>query len=522
MRQVLVLAEQSESATTARCEAVSGCIERLNKVEGQSLETTDVGVNASLQAICSLYNSGLIVFRKSSETSGNILYTPSKSSRYSVWTQEPLAGLTSKILEKQRKTFRTTEGAIFQFPLFDGDGFIEAFITDWSPFPAAAAIAVHKEHRIVRGISRKNGSYFTGRYVRHPLTGDLLPVWVADWVKPEFGTGAVIVNPAHDNTDFEFAKTIGLPIRFALAPEVVTSNPETWPYPPILKQGITIKTGQFDGLSISEAIESYFKNLHDNGFAEKSTDLSTGIWEIASYQASEDVDGNTLFYIDEGRLEVASSLDESHRNSNYEVLSITPSHLLSTLLRVDDKADLDLIVPSSEVNTSLLLARLLWVDLKNLPFLPRRIVTVQKAVTTKDSQAVEYQDLQIASILKSSLNEVATIKQQVLDQAVSFRRRHQEILENASVPAEISSDLQSSMWKLVYKAKECLVKLDLQGTFNNIYSLQKEISKSPSSNQMNKSSLAAYYVFTYIFSGYTPPSELNLEEIWKSISPESK
>ncbi|KIZ14371.1 hypothetical protein SNA_35320 [Streptomyces natalensis ATCC 27448] len=79
------------------------------------------------------------------------------------------------------------------------------------------------------GLPAGHTSAFTGRYCRHPLTGDLLPVWTASWVAPEFGTGAVLVNPGHDATDLAFAREVGLPVRFALLPAGREEAPEHWP-----------------------------------------------------------------------------------------------------------------------------------------------------------------------------------------------------------------------------------------------------------------------------------------------------
>src|SRR5690349_20845680 len=70
-----------------------------------------------------------------------------------------------KVDAKHRKAIRRIPGAIIRFPLEDG-GAVDTFITDWSPLPGACAIAVHPGHPLASSES------FTGRYARHPLTGD--------------------------------------------------------------------------------------------------------------------------------------------------------------------------------------------------------------------------------------------------------------------------------------------------------------------------------------------------------------
>src|SRR5262249_31995064 len=136
---------------------------------------------------------------------------------------------------------------------------------------AACAVAVHRHHPFARASRRAEPVHFTGRHVRHPLTGDLLPVWVADWVRPEFGTGAVLVNPAHDATDLEFARRIGLPIRFALAPEG-SDAPRSWPAPPVIRTGVAVRTGSFDGLTPGEAVNAYFGRIGEAGLGWRHTD----------------------------------------------------------------------------------------------------------------------------------------------------------------------------------------------------------------------------------------------------------
>src|SRR5260221_14659781 len=67
------------------------------------------------------------------------------------------------------------------------------------------------------GEKQKTG-VFTGRHVVNPVNGEAIPVWVADYVLMEYGTGAIMAVPAHDERDFEFAEKFGLPVRQVVAP----------------------------------------------------------------------------------------------------------------------------------------------------------------------------------------------------------------------------------------------------------------------------------------------------------------
>ena len=163
---------------------------------------------------------------------------------------------------KHRKAIRWIPGAVIRFPVEGSDETVPVFITDWSPLPAACALAVHRDHPLAGG--EGDLPRFTGRYVRHPLRGDLLPVWAAEWVRPDFGTGAVVVNPGHSQVDLDFARAVGLPIRFALALEEPTAEPATWPDPPIVKAGCAVGTGR----PYDEAAAEYLAALAAAGYAE--------------------------------------------------------------------------------------------------------------------------------------------------------------------------------------------------------------------------------------------------------------
>lgn len=519
MKQVFIMTDQSEEPTIDRCNAVKEVLQRIYAVEGQYVEALTPNEINALQALQSLSKAGLLTFRPKTKTETELWYIPSQASRRSVWASEPYLGLTAKILEKHRKKFRTSEGAIFRFPLVGSTNFIEAFITDWSPLPAAAAIAIHRDHTIAREVGKKSGNYFTGRFVRHPLTGDMLPIWVADWVKAEFGTGAVVVNPAHDSTDLEFAQTVGLPIRFALVPQTVSSNPRTWPNPPVIKQGITIKTGRFDGLNTSEAVQSYFVSLRKHGFAEKVTNLSVGALKIASYKISPG--GDAVVFEDEGRLEPLGKNDVTRRSQlslpRCKTITIKLTGLFRSLLSISDEASLDLVVPQAEIGHSLLFARLIWFDLKGQPLVANQIVSVQKVEVTKASQKLARKDFQLASLAKFSLSQVAVIKQQTIDRVTSFNRRHQELLKSARSLSNLTGTPQEKLSKQVVKIKDFILKNDLQNAFSGLFSLQKSIEQLSLEARLEEAAVPGYYTLAYVLTGSQTPEFLNLADIWKGI-----
>lgn len=75
-------------------------------------------------------------------------------------------------------------------------------------------------------LAKEKSGVFTGSYGINPLTGEEIPIWVADYVLINYGTGAIMAVPAHDNRDFEFAKTFDLPIRCILDPTLKGASPD--------------------------------------------------------------------------------------------------------------------------------------------------------------------------------------------------------------------------------------------------------------------------------------------------------
>ena len=114
-----------------------------------------------------------------------------------------------------------------------------------------AAVKAYQRQAESRDIvSRKVGDktksgVFLGSYARNPATGEAIPIWIADYVLMEYGTGAIMGVPAHDKRDFEFAGQFGLPIR-----QVIRLEGE--PLPSESEAGVLMGSGAFDGLPCLE------------------------------------------------------------------------------------------------------------------------------------------------------------------------------------------------------------------------------------------------------------------------------
>lgn len=101
------------------------------------------------------------------------------------------------------------------------------------------------------GTDREKTGVFTGAYAKHPLTGEDVAIYVADYVLAQYGTGAVMVVPAHDERDFAFAQKEGLKVKWVIAPPPgIEHDPSKSAY---VEPGFMVNSGKFDGLTSEEA-----------------------------------------------------------------------------------------------------------------------------------------------------------------------------------------------------------------------------------------------------------------------------
>jgi leucyl-tRNA synthetase len=105
---------------------------------------------------------------------------------------------------------------------------------------------------------------FTGRYVTNPVNGEEIPVWVADYVLAEYGTGAIMAVPAHDERDFEFARAHGLPVRPVVAPRGAEPQADA-AYSAHTSDEVLINSGEFTGLSAPEGARAIIARLDADG-----------------------------------------------------------------------------------------------------------------------------------------------------------------------------------------------------------------------------------------------------------------
>ena len=127
-----------------------------------------------------------------------------------------------------------------------------------------------------RQAMEKEGVYL-GIDVIHPLTKEKVPVWLANFVLVEYGSGAVMAVPAHDERDFEFATKYNLPIKWVIKPE----NGEINENEAYTEPGILINSGEFNGMKSEEAKEAIIKKFEEMGIGSKEINYRLRDWGIS-------------------------------------------------------------------------------------------------------------------------------------------------------------------------------------------------------------------------------------------------
>jgi leucyl-tRNA synthetase len=213
------------------------------------------------------------------------------------------------IKEMQRNWIGRSEGAEVDFALPGGTGTLRVFTTRPDTLFGATYMVLAPEHPLVDTITtpaqrplveeyralaarksdlertelaKQKTGVFTGAHAVNPVNGELIPIWVADYVLISYGTGAIMAVPAHDERDFEFARQFQLPIRTVVQP------PEEW-----LREtgstldrltqaytgdGIAVNSGQFNGLPTPEFKQRITAWLEERGLGARKINYKLRDW----------------------------------------------------------------------------------------------------------------------------------------------------------------------------------------------------------------------------------------------------
>jgi len=140
---------------------------------------------------------------------------------------------------------------------------------------------VSKESKIVRAASDvKKEGFFTGSYAVNPVNNEVIPVWVADYVLMEYGTGAIMAVPTHDQRDFLFAKEHGLAMRVVIKPKDAQLSVEEMKEA-YEEEGLQVNSGKFDGLTNAEGKIKIAEWMEKEGLGKIQTHWRLRDWLIS-------------------------------------------------------------------------------------------------------------------------------------------------------------------------------------------------------------------------------------------------
>ncbi|GAA1928116.1 class I tRNA ligase family protein [Streptantibioticus ferralitis] len=503
---VLVLRDPESPESNLRSEALGSYLRRLRVIEGKSA-TVATDATGSRQAVTLLAEAATLI-----GDGGEVRYVPTRAARDRVAGDGDGAWLQSMV-SRHRKLVRRSVGAIFEFPLEaearaggDEPASLRTFVTDWTGLPSSCAVAVHPGHPLSTGLGPGEHASFTGRFCRHPLTGDLLPIWVGDWVKPEFGTGAVLLNPGHNLPDLEFSRKVGLPVRFSLAPKGHDGAPVDWVKPPYIKSGHAYRVGPAaEGLPFDEAKTVYFAAVAERGLVEEYTDSGMGTFRVASVGS----DGGVEVPWDQRRRTVArdDASGEPVRLCLSPVLSVVEEHVRS--------AELTVVTPSTRVEDDLLALRLLLAEPDIAPVVKTapEVVVVGNAQLAKGTDpATSEEVLRLALLVSAAPLDMLSVKPQHIEPCERFLAVHATV--SAREPAD-GQERSGEVSKAAGQIKGLLGRQDLKQAFTQMYRLQKTLAKAEG---LGEADAVCYAALAHVLAGVeTPFDQAALNSAWESI-----
>jgi len=233
--------------------------------------------------------------------------------RITAYAQELLDGLDSlpgwpeKVRTMQRNWIGRSEGAEVDFTAEDSGEKIRVFTTRIDTIFGATSVQLAPEHSLVpiltandaeleRSISamidqqkvaretdnlggiEKQG-VFTGKYAINPFNQERVPIWVANYVLMEYGTGAIMSVPGHDERDYEFAVKYGIEVRRVIEPVGEVEAPPDEPY--YGEDGVLVNSGEYDGLTSEVARKTLQEAASREGFGQAKVTFRLRDWGVS-------------------------------------------------------------------------------------------------------------------------------------------------------------------------------------------------------------------------------------------------
>ena len=221
---------------------------------------------------------------------------------------EGLSKWPEKVLTMQRNWIGRSEGARVRFPIQGANDSIEVFTTRIDTIFGATFMMLAPEHGLVTTFAKESENeaaflekaqrfraqdragrmtgevakegFFTGRFAINPYTNLPIPIWVANYVLGEYGTGAVMGVAAHDQRDFDFAKKYDLPIIPVIRP-VNAEAPTEGAYSETGSDDVLLNSGRFDGMPAPEAVRLITEDAEERGIGQGTVQFRLKDWGIS-------------------------------------------------------------------------------------------------------------------------------------------------------------------------------------------------------------------------------------------------
>jgi leucyl-tRNA synthetase len=215
---------------------------------------------------------------------------------------DKLDGWPEQVKTMQRNWIGKSFGCEVEFPIVGAEANLKVYTTRPDTLMGATYVAVAAEHPLAAKASENNpalqafiaeckrGSVAeadiataekkgmdTGLFVTHPINGEHLPVWIANYVLMGYGEGAVMAVPAHDERDFEFAGKYHLPIKTVIHANAQSEAPEL----PFTEHGALFNSGEFNGLDFEKASSAISNALNAKSLGKKRTQYRLRDWGIS-------------------------------------------------------------------------------------------------------------------------------------------------------------------------------------------------------------------------------------------------
>ncbi|MBQ3891984.1 MAG: leucine--tRNA ligase [Mailhella sp.] len=217
-------------------------------------------------------------------------------------------GWPGRVLSMQNNWIGRSTGAEIEFALEGREGSVNVFTTRADTLYGVTFLTLAPEHPLVEAlIAGKPGEtairsfiertknmdrldrqsetlekegVFTGSYCLHPMTGERIPIWLGNFVLAEYGTGAVMAVPAHDQRDFEFARKYGIAIKAVVEPAGKELDPAAMEEA-YVESGVLARSAEFSGMPSDKGREAIIRKLEAEGKGKATVNYRLRDWNIS-------------------------------------------------------------------------------------------------------------------------------------------------------------------------------------------------------------------------------------------------